>query len=97
MRSFKGDDDVCACVYSTNLKDVVRYYNQNKQPQKQASNNGISNKTITISNGQMSCSFSRQINLPTEPNFFDLHNLYYLLAATGSTDDAGNKNNIDFF
>ena len=85
----KGSDDVVACVYSTSLKGVVRYYNQGKSPAKQATINGISNPTVTYENGVLKCSFTRSANISNDANFYNFANSYYLLAAYGTTEDSG--------
>jgi hypothetical protein len=72
---------------------VQHYQNQGKvQPLLLNSNNpviGLSNSTVTTSNGWLICSFSRQISLPTQSNYFDLNNPYYLLAAYGNLNSNG--------
>ena len=86
----QGDDDVIACVFATNAKEVARFYNPSGHmaPVRQASNNGISNQIISLSNGKLTCSFTRAIAL-SESSFFDLNSQHFLLVAAGATNDAG--------
>ena len=81
-----------ACIYATGLKEVSRFYNPSGHmaPVKQANNNGISSQMISLSNGKLTCSFTRAIAL-SETNFFDLNTQHFVLAAAGATNDAGEK------
>ena len=85
----KGDDDVYACVYSNDLINVTRYYNFGRSPSRQTAT-GITNTRVSLSNGILSCSFTRLISVNTIPYFADLSNRYYLLTVAGPTDSAGN-------
>ncbi len=78
-----------ACVYSDNIVTVARYYNEGNEPVYSNSSNGVSNGTVTLSDGQISCSVRRLIQLASDAKFYSLDSEYYLLASTGLTDSSG--------
>jgi hypothetical protein len=45
---------------------------------------GLSNSFVISSNGWLACVFSRIISMPSQQNYFDLSQRYYILAAYGS-------------
>ena len=50
---------------------------------------GLTNALVTMVNGWLVCSFSRQLSLPTQVNYFDLSKQYFILAAYGNLDANG--------
>ena len=87
-----GFDDILACVYATSLKSIRRYLSVGRAVNAISNNNGISNATISLSDGRLTCTFRRAIKLADDSSFFDLNNQYFLLAAHGSTSDSGDIN-----
>ena len=45
---------------------------------------GLNNTIITLSNGWLSCSFTRNISNSSNPSYFDLSKQYYIFAAFGT-------------
>jgi hypothetical protein len=45
---------------------------------------GLTNTNVTLSNGWLSCSFTRKTSISSNSNYFDLKNQYFILAALGS-------------
>jgi hypothetical protein len=72
---------------------VQHYWNEGKTtPSLLNSNNpfiGLTNVAVVTSNGWLICSFTRQISLSNEANYFDLNNTYYVLAAYGNVISNG--------
>ena len=81
----KGQDGVVLCKSNNNTID--QRYNDNKSTPRlldQANPNvGLSNSNVTMSDGLLSCSFTRTISNPNIQNYFDLNTNYYILAAFG--------------
>ena len=50
---------------------------------------GLSNSVVSSNNGWLTCSFTRQISMPAQQKYFDLNDLYYILAAWGPLDSNG--------
>ena len=49
---------------------------------------GLSNQNTSLSNGWLTCSFTRLKSNNLVANYFDLNNQYYILAAYGSSTSA---------
>ncbi len=80
----KGDDGVVNCTNSGNY--VSHSYNEGKSPRLLDSANptiGITNINVRMDGGNLICSFTRENNLVSKANYFDLNNKYYLLLARG--------------
>jgi len=85
-----GDDDVAICqLNSDNTVSLFHYYNMpHIRPTLILNTNptiGFSNIKTSYENDILSCSFTRQLNMPNVTHYFDLNNnkKYYILAAYG--------------
>lgn len=81
----KGQDGVVSCKSNDNAIDQ-RYNARQNTPTLlvQANPNiGLSNPNVTMSNGVLSCTFTRLISNPSIQKYFDLNTNYYILAAYG--------------
>lgn len=85
-----GDDDVAICqVNSDNSVSLFHYYNMPHIPPTLLLNTnptiGFSNIKTSYENDILTCSFTRQLNMPNVTHYFDLNNnkKYYILAAYG--------------
>ena len=56
---------------------------------------GLLNYAVNTNNGWLTCSFTRILSMPTQINYFNLANKYYILSAYGTTDIYG-KNRLIF-
>jgi hypothetical protein len=92
-----GNDCVCVCKIHNNIPSVEHNYNTGKSSSLLDSRNpsvGISNQSVKIENGMITCSFTREKNLPNINNYFALTNdNYYILHANGRTNSNGMINN----
>ena len=50
---------------------------------------GLSKSLVSSNNGWFSCSFTRQISMSSQKNYFDLNDLYFVFAAWGPVDSNG--------
>ena len=50
---------------------------------------GLTNTAVYTLNGWLVCSFTREVSLSTQANYFDLSKQYFILAAYGSLDSSG--------
>ena len=50
---------------------------------------GLSKSLVSSNNGWLTCSFTRQISMSSQQNYFDLNDLYYVFAAWGPLDSNG--------
>ena len=74
-------------MYSATFGTVQHYYNNQNQPALLSSNNpyiGYSDISVTFTNGELKCSFTRIKNLPVYHYASLDTNNYYLLFAYGS-------------
>ena len=85
------------CQIINQIRIVQHYYNPNNNtnpnPILQANpTSGYSNSNISVQNGIMNCSFTRQMSMPGTDNFFDISNTpYNLLVASGTYDPNTSK------
>jgi hypothetical protein len=88
-----GNDCVCVCKIQNNIPSVEHNYNIGKSSSLLDSRNpsvGISNQSVKIENGKITCSFTREKSLPNINNYFSLTNAnYYILHANGRTNSNG--------
>ena len=50
---------------------------------------GLTNSKVSKNNAWLSCSFTRQISIANQQNYFNLNDLYYILAAWGQLGSNG--------
>jgi hypothetical protein len=72
---------------------VQHYYNQGKSPPLLLSDPtvGFSNSQVSINNGLMTCSFTRQMSMPGTVNYFDISTTRYNLLVASGQNDASSK------
>ena len=94
-----GDDTVVMCKYNSNGNSLIQhYYNVGKKSEVLANSNptvGISQPSVSLQDGFLSCSFKRQKKNSISSRYFDLNNPYYLMLARGLLD--GNSIKLVFF
>ena len=77
------------CQINGATRVVQHYYNQRKSTPFLLSDPtaGFSNSQVSINNGLMTCSFTRQMSMPGIDNYFDISTMpYNLLVASGQND-----------
>ena len=77
------------CQINGATRVVQHYYNQGKSTPFLLSDPtaGFSNSQVSINNGLMTCSFTRQMSMPGIANYFDISTMpYNLLVASGQND-----------
>jgi hypothetical protein len=77
------------CQKNGENRVVQHYYNQGKSTPLLLSDPtvGFSNPQVSINNGLMTCSFTRQMSMPGTDKYFDISTTpYYLLVASGQND-----------
>lgn len=78
-----------------NFQTVQRYYNpssRGSRPVLQVNPTmGLINPIISINNGIVTCSFSRQMTISNADNYFDISNTPYNLLVASGTNDASSK------
>ena len=52
---------------------------------------GLSDTSVNTNNDWLTCSFTREIAIPTQSHYYDLTDLYYILAAYGPLDPNGKQ------
>jgi len=82
------------CQVNGATQIVQRYYNPNNDsypnPILQLNPTmGFSNSQISVNNGVVTCSFTRQMSMPNATNYFDISNTqYFMLVASGPSDSS---------
>ena len=72
------------CTMVSNIGNVTRYINSGKASQQQPDPSiGLSNISVTNTNGILRCQFNRTKYIATE-NYYSLFSSYYVLLAKGS-------------
>ena len=83
------------CQMNGNFQTVQRYYNpssRGSRPVLQVNPTmGLINPIISINNGIVTCSFSRQMTTLNADNYFDISNTPYNLLVASGTNDASSK------
>ncbi len=77
------------CQINGATRVVQHYYNSGQSTPELMSNStvGFSNSQVSINNGLMTCTFTRQMSMPDTKNYFDISTSpYYLLVASGQND-----------
>ena len=83
----KDKDDVAVCqLNSDGTVSLKHYYNKGYSSALLLNSNptiGYSNIETSYANGIASCSFTRELKMPSVANYFDLSYSYYILTANG--------------
>ena len=82
------------CQLNGATQIVQHYYNQDKLPILQPNPTmGFSNSQISVNNGVVTCSFTRQMSMPSATNYFDISKTqYYMLVASGQNENSSKLN-----
>lgn len=82
---YQGRDDVVICRTPNNLVQhyVNPVYATPVLMNPTVPSIGLSNSLVNINNDWLTCSFTRMVSMPSQQNYYDLTNQYYILAAYG--------------
>ena len=86
---FKGNDCVVMCQHdlTQNITKIEHYFNTDESKPNVLDPTdptvGLTNAEISVSNGFLTCKFSRVKQNSQVKNYFDLHNNFYILGANG--------------
>jgi hypothetical protein len=84
------------CQINGETRVVQHYYNpendENRAPVLFSNPTvGFSNSQVSINNGLMTCTFTRQMSMPGTDKYFEISTTpYYLLVASGENDPSSN-------
>ncbi|XP_071952294.1 ferric-chelate reductase 1-like [Antedon mediterranea] len=79
-----ANSDIIACLSD---KKILRYYASSRAAPTRQTDVGLSNEATTIAGGTITCSFTRQLGLVGETNYFDLNEPHFLILAKGMRQD----------
>ncbi|XP_077983885.1 DOMON domain-containing protein FRRS1L-like [Glandiceps talaboti] len=83
-----GADSGVMCSKTDSIETVKTFYNEG-EVNTVADASGLSNTAVSVADGVVSCTFSRQKSVVGNAQFFDLSTDYYLLMGSGPIADSG--------
>ncbi|XP_051970589.1 putative ferric-chelate reductase 1 isoform X1 [Xyrauchen texanus] len=88
LDKWMGNDDVYMCIRDTDKVDVKAAYVLGRTHPEISSENYLKDTAWRLSDGVIQCSFSRDIQLPTDdPKRFSLDQMYYIFMAHGRAQE----------